>query len=205
MNFRRFRHQMEYIPAFNLNDIRKIDPKFHKRQLADWVKRGYVQSIAGEYYILSGTQITEDRLFMLANMLYEPSYISLESALAYYHIIPETVQGVISVSSRKTKRYESKWGFFDYRSIKPILNFGYQVIKGRDQIKYSIARLEKAVLDYLYLNPHINSIQEFESLRWNKQSLTILDKNQRLQCYRNVFDKKSLDERISILMEYIHA
>jgi predicted transcriptional regulator of viral defense system len=52
-------------------------------------------------------------LFMVANKIYEPSYVSLESALAYYKIIPETVLGVTSISSRKTKQHESAWGIFN--------------------------------------------------------------------------------------------
>jgi len=70
----------------------------------------------------------EMTLFMAANKIYEPSYVSLESALAYYEIIPETVLGVTSISSRKTKTFENAWGVFSYRSIKPEYMIGYQVI-----------------------------------------------------------------------------
>ena len=65
---------------------------------------------------------------MLANRIYEPSCISRESALAYYLVIPEPVLGVTSVSSRKTRQFDSEWGRFSYRSIKPTLMYGYRVV-----------------------------------------------------------------------------
>ena len=110
-------------------------------------------------------------LFMVANKIYEPSYVSLESALAYYEVIPETVLGVTSVSSRKTKQYESTWGVFSYRSVKPQYMIGYQVIENSPGNKFKIASLEKALLDYLYLNSDIQSIADFEGLRWNRTQL----------------------------------
>ncbi len=205
MEFIRIRSQIQNLPAFNLSDLRKIDPNFYKRQLMDWIKRGYIKPLAGEYYLLSDATISEDRLLMFANTLYKPSYISLESALAYYSVIPETVQGITSVSSKKTKEYESDWGVFSYRSIKPVLMLGFEIVEGRDQIKYLIARLEKAVLDYLYLNSHVNSIQDFEGMRWNKQNLAGLEANERFQRYCKIFNKKALDQRVAALMEYINA
>ena len=81
---------------------------------------------------MADAQVDESYLFMLANRIYEPSYISRESALAYYLIIPESVLGVTSVSSRKTRQFDSQWGRFSYRSIKPALMFGYRVIEHRE-------------------------------------------------------------------------
>ena len=71
-------------------------------------------------------------LFMLANRIYQPSYISRESALAHYLVIPESVLGVTSVSSRKTRQFETQWGRLTYRSIKPGLMFGYRVVEKRE-------------------------------------------------------------------------
>ena len=89
MKFRDFQHFGKKLHIFNLNGIRKIDPNFHRQQLGYWLKSGYVKSFANGYYLLSDAELNENSLFMLANRIYEPSYISLESALAYYSIIPE--------------------------------------------------------------------------------------------------------------------
>jgi predicted transcriptional regulator of viral defense system len=205
MKFRDFQTQVRDLPAFNLNDVRKIDPDFHRQQLSDWLDRGYIQSLAGGFYLLADTQVDESYLFMLANRIYEPSYISRESALANYHVIPESVLGVTSVSSRKTKLFESEWGRFSYRSIKPVLLFGYRVVEQKKMIKYKIASLEKAVLDYLYWNTGIDTSEDFAGLRWNRQELLGLEDNPLFKKYLKIFDNKALDRRVGLLMEYIHA
>jgi predicted transcriptional regulator of viral defense system len=205
MRFLEFRALIKDLPGFSLNDIRKIDPAFHKRQLMDWLRRGYIKSFAGEYYLLADQQMDESLRFMLANRLYEPSYISLESALAYYHVIPESVLSVTSISSRKSKQFESDWGALYYRSVKPPYMFGYEVIEIAPNRKYSIARLEKAVLDYLYLNAHISTINDFEGLRWDKESLLSIVDGGRFRNYLSIFNKRALDDRVHQLMRYLNA
>ena len=142
VKFRDFQELVKNLPTFNLNDVRKFDPDFHRQQFNDWLGRGYIQPLAGGYYLLADRQIDEGYLFMVANRIYEPSYISRESALANYLVIPETVLGVTSVSSRKTRQFDSQWGVFSYRSIKPALMFGYRVIEREKLVKYKIASLE---------------------------------------------------------------
>ena len=205
MRFIEFREQVKDLPGFSLNDLRKFDPSFHKRQLMDWIKRGYIQSFAGEYYLLADQPMDESLLFMLANRLYRPSYISLESALAYYHVIPESVLSVTSISSRKSKQFDSEWGVFYYRSVKPLYLFGYEVIEMGPSRKYAIASLEKAVLDYLYLNTHITSSEYFEGLRWDKESLLSIVTGDRFRTFQNIFNKKALDNRVDQLMRYLDA
>ncbi len=205
MRFQEFRKKMLNIPIFCLNDIRKIVPSFHQPQLMDWLNRGYVSPFAGEYYVFPENDLDETFLFVAANRLYEPSYISLESTLAYYHVIPETVLGVTSVSSRKTKQFESDWGMFSYRSVKPLYMFGYKVVESAGRWKFAIARPEKAVLDYLYLNPHIKTIEDFEGLRWDKSALALLQDNKLFEDYLEIFDKRSLDSRVDVLRRYLDA
>lgn len=205
MRFLEFRALIKNLPGFTLNDIRKIDPAFHKRQLMDWLRRGYIKSFAGEYYLLADQQMDESLRFMLANRLYEPSYISLESALAYYHVIPESVLSVTSVSSRKSKQYESNWGALYYRSVKPTYMFGYEVIETAPNRKYSIARLEKAVLDYLYLNAHVSTFDDFEGLRWDRESLLPVVSGNLFRNYLHIFNKRALDDRVHQLMRYLNA
>ena len=205
MKFRDFQTHAKTLPAFNLNDVRKFDPDFHRQQLSDWLTRGYIKFVAGGYYLLADEQVDESYLFMLANKIYEPSYISRESALAYHQVIPESVLGVTSVSSRKTKQFESEWGRLSYRSIKPMLMFGYRVVEREKKIKYKIASLEKAVLDYLYWNVGIASGEDLEGLRWNKQQLLDLEDNSLFRKYLKIFNNKALARRVEVVLEYIHA
>ena len=205
MKFREFQARVKNLPAFNLNDIRKFDPYFHRQQLNDWLGRGYIQAFAGGYYLLADRQMDQDYLFMLANRIYEPSYISRESALAYYLVIPETVLGVTSVSSRKTNQFDSQWGIFSYRSIKPAMMFGYHVVEREKMVKYKIASLEKTVLDYLYWNTSISSVEDFVGLRWNRQELLGLAAHPSFEKALKVFNNKALERRAHLLLEYILA
>ena len=205
MRFREFESRVEKLPAFNINDVRKFDPGFHRPQLNYWQDRGYIRPLAGGYYMLADQPVTEAFLFMMANKLYAPSYVSLESALAYYQIIPESVLGVTSISSRKTQQFESDWGSFSYRSVKPVYMFGYQVVEISSQRKFAIARLEKAVLDYLYLHPEIQAAADFEGLRWRRTKLQTLVESALLGTYLDIFDKQALAKRVEHLMRYLDA
>jgi len=202
MKIRELEKRMEGLPAFNLNDIRKLDPGFHRQQLTYWLDKGYIRPVAGGYYLLADQEVDEGYLFALANKIYSPSYISLESALAYYNVIPETVLGVTSVSSRKTKEYGSPWGRFRYRHVKPIYMFGYQVVEEDQKKKFSMARLEKAVLDVLYLNPGMKTVEDFEGQRWNKEIIQSLDEKSLFGEYLNIFRNKALHKRVETMREY---
>lgn len=205
MRFREFKSIVKDFPLFNLNDIRKFAPEFHRRQLHTWTRNGYLTPIAGGYYVLAEKTIDETYLFMAANLLYEPSYISLESALAYYQVIPETVLGVTSISSRRTKQFTSDWGVFQYRSMRSDLLFGYDVVIVNQQKKYKMAKLEKAILDYLYLQPGINQVVEFEALRWNRERIQV-EFDEKLFCtYLEIFNKNALRVRTNLLKEYLDA
>ncbi|MDY6846234.1 MAG: hypothetical protein SVP52_03765, partial [Chloroflexota bacterium] len=156
-------------------------------------------------YVLAEKVIDESFLFMAANLIYEPSYVSLESALVYYQVIPESVLGVTSVSSRRTKAFISDWGRFQYRSVKSDLLFGYEVVEVNHHQKFKMARLEKAILDYLYLNPDIKHIVDFEGLRWNKDQLQSELDEALFKTYLSIYNKNALRDRAIILKEYLNA
>lgn len=205
MRYREFEYFVKDFPLFNLNDIRKFAPDFSRRQLYTWTRNGYLKPITGGYYVLAEKDIDENFLFMVANLIYEPSYVSLESALAYYQVIPETVLIVTNVSSRRTKEFFSEWRTFQYRSIKRDLLFGYKVVKISQHKKFKMAKLEKAVLDYLYLNSEINQFYDFEGLRWNKDLLQSELDNGLLKTYLSIFNKNALLNRANLLKEYLNA
>ncbi|MBU1200596.1 hypothetical protein KJ953_03655 [Patescibacteria group bacterium] len=204
MKFRDFEEKIAELPVFRLNDVRKLDSGFHRQQLSYWQDRKLIKSVGNGYYILANKKIDESFLFMMANKIYEPSYISLESALAYYQVIPESVLGVTSVTSRKTERVETEWGRLSYRQIKPELLTGFEVVQQVEGVKYKMARLEKAVLDYLYLNSGIKDVIDLEGLRWNKQVLTKLNDNKAFLSYLAIFDNKALDLRVDQLFKYLN-
>ena len=101
----------------------------------------------------------------IAFLLYQPSYLSLESALAWYGFIPEIVYGYTSVTAKIPRTFENVFGRFIYRHVKSELFWGYVEMK-TDHGPFLLAEPEKALLDYFYLNlARINKEEDFENIR----------------------------------------
>jgi predicted transcriptional regulator of viral defense system len=109
-------------------------------------KRGDVLKLRRELYTLPDRPASD---LEIANRLYPPSYISFEYALAYYHLIPESVYEVTSATPRTSRRFEVLGKGFAYRHIKRAAFTGYRPerVDGRVVL---IAEPEKAMVDSLY-------------------------------------------------------
>ena len=83
----------------------------------------------------------------IAGRIYEPSYISLESALSNYGILSQIPTVLTCVTTRLPRVFKTSFGIIEYRQIRPGLFWGY--VKKRSHF---IAEPEKALLDYLYLS-----------------------------------------------------
>ncbi len=85
----------------------------------------------------------------IANIIYKPSYISLEYALAKYSIIPEMVYSITSVTTKPTREFYIKSKPFSFLKIKKQAFTGYLFVKEKKH-GILIAEPEKAFVDYLY-------------------------------------------------------
>ena len=85
---------------------------------------------------------------ILANLIYGPSYISLEYALHYFGLIPERVEAVTSVTTGRSRRYATPVGLFSYR-MTPLAGFriGMDRVELDDGRSFLIATPEKALAD----------------------------------------------------------
>ena len=110
-------------------------------------KKGYIVSVKRGLYKLSDEQIPD---LYIANKIYSPSYISLEFALSYYGIIPETAYEITSVTTKATRRFETLGKIFSFRKIKRSAYTGYGIEKQGD-LSFYIADAEKAFVDANYL------------------------------------------------------
>lgn len=163
-------------PFFSKNDILLAGAKVYDYQLTRWSQKGYIiklkngiYAFSKDYEIINGNEV--------ASLIYQPSYLSLESALSFYGFIPEIVYAYVSVTGKTNRKFTNKFGNFIYRHIKSELFWGYREVK-TENWRYLIAEPEKAVLDYLYLNmAKINSSDDFENIRFNYDMLGMtLDK-----------------------------
>lgn len=84
----------------------------------------------------------------LANLIYGPSYISLEYALQLYGLIPEQVHTVTSVTTGRSRRFSTPVGNFSYRKIPmPSFAVGMDLLPNASGGSYLVAVPEKALVD----------------------------------------------------------
>jgi len=167
MDFQTFRLKAKDYPVFKYIDLLKWFPNDNaqtiKQNLKSWVKKESLERIIKGIYKLKETEIKEE--FLLASYLNQNSYISLESALSFYGMIPEYSYSITSVTTKKTKKFTTNYGVFSYRKIKSDLFFGFKLITG-DHYLYQIATPEKALFDFIYLNQReINTSDYFKEMR----------------------------------------
>jgi predicted transcriptional regulator of viral defense system len=202
MRYVEFREVLKDFTIFSLSDIRKIDENFHRRRLNEWQDKGYIKKLIDKYYIFSDSKLNENILFEIANRIYSPSYISLEMALSYYNLIPDTVYTITSISTRRTYTFNTSLGDFAYRTMKSNLFFGYQLINYNDR-RFKIGSVEKVILDYLYLNPNIKREVDFKTLRINRDVFIESVNKESLFKYLEGFNQKALKIRIKSFLEFI--
>ncbi len=121
--------------------------------------------------------------FLIANHLRGPSYVSLESALSYWNMIPERAYEISSVTIKTPKVYKTPVGRFSYQQLKlPYYSYGIKSIKYSSKQTTLIASPEKALCDKIVLTPKINlrSVKQtkaflLEDLRLDPEVLSTLD------------------------------
>jgi len=133
-----------------LDDLREYDRPRDK--ITDLLRQGAIIRIKKGIYVFGERyrRLPYSRE-VLANMIYGPSYISLDYALHYYGMIPERVEAVTSVTCSRGRRFSTPVGLFIYRGIS--MN-AYQI--GIDQVvldgghTFLIAVPEKALSDKIH-------------------------------------------------------
>lgn len=150
-------------PLFFGYQVEKLFPTEPKHQintqLSRMVRRGDLIRLKRGVFTLAGVEIDE---FVLANILYRPSYVSLESALNSQGIIPDVAAKVTSVSPITSKRISTSQGTFWYSKISRERYFGFvKVQDAHNQLYYDIAEAEKALLDWIY----IRKIRRLQDMR----------------------------------------
>lgn len=135
---------------FGANDIRALfglSDVAAASLLYRYKKQGFILQVKRGLYVFPDALPSD---LYVANKLYSPSYVSLEFALSYYGIIPETVYEITSVTTKATRKFETLGKIFSFRKIKKGAYTGYGVEK-QGGLTFYIADAEKAFVDANYL------------------------------------------------------
>lgn len=197
-----FKKSLAPYEVFSLSDVNKIWPEFNNMNLLHWQKKGYIVKIRNGWYKFNEAISEETELYFIANKIYSPSYISLESALNYYNFIPEGVFKISSVTTLKTAEFKTTYGLFSYTNIKAPVYFGYQLISSHNKV-FKVAEPEKAILDYLYSTPRVKTKEDLEEIRLNAIILKEKINIPKLLAYAGLFGSKILMSKVDLFKLYI--
>lgn len=115
---------------------------------------------------------------VLAQRIYGPSYISLETALSYHGWIPEAVHAVTSTSLNRSREFGTPMGHFSFTRVpQETLYSEVTRVEKEDDSSFLLASPLKALADYVYVHKcGWNSARPVvESLRVDERSLAGVD------------------------------
>ena len=182
-----------HLSFFTLRDLRNILEIKHSASLYKVITKlleaGIIIKIERGKYLLADTKVND---YTLANFIYQPSYVSFESALNFYGILSQFPYEITSVTTKKTVKKVFEEKVFSYAHIQKKLFWGYENRNG-----FLIALPEKALLDQLYF-----FTKGYKGADLDEYDLTVINKK-RFKAYLNYFHKtKQFKEIIKILNHY---
>jgi predicted transcriptional regulator of viral defense system len=133
------------------------DYKFPRNKIAILESEGQLIRLKKGVYVVS-PDVSKVLLSteLIANQLYGPSYISLESALYYYGLIPEYVPMMCSVTTNRSAVFENQVATFQYRHVdKEYYSIGITLASADNRTTFMIASPEKALCDMIVTKPRL--------------------------------------------------
>jgi hypothetical protein len=138
------------------------------------LKHGEVLRLKPGLYCLAPEYRKSDaHPFVVAAVLHSPSHVSLESALAYHGLIPEAVYTVSSVTSLRSRVFDTPLGRFSFQRV-PAVNprAGVEAIEvARDSWAF-VATPPRAIADLIYLRKNVY---------WESDGLAFLTESMRIE------------------------
>ena len=185
------------------SDLKRPDEK-----VSELEQKGLIIRVKRDLYVVSkkvhNQEISSE---LVANHLYGPSYISLESALSYYGLIPEGVYSIYSVCIKLHKRYQTPLGRFEYIKVpEKYFPIGIHQEIINNSYSFLIATPEKALCDKIITskNLKIQSVTAMrayleEDLRFDMSALTSFDVNMIRKCLEFGRKKVELTQLLKLL------
>lgn len=181
--------------------------KFPRNKIANLEIEGKLIRLKRSLYVVSpdvsGKLLSIE---LIANHIYGPSYISMESALRYYGLIPESVHMVRSMTSKRSRIFENTISRFDYINCsEEYYPIGINQKIG-DGFSFLIASPEKALCDLIAYTPNvrprfINAMLLYleEDIRLDMEAFYKMEINIFRQCAEVSKKKNDLNNLIKLL------
>lgn len=170
--------------------------------------KGIIKSVKRGIYVPgenANMQMPESSL--IANHIYGPSYLSMETALSHYGLIPERVYAVTSMTTKPSKDFRTSIGLYSYSYLPlPYYAFGIQNVQLQENQNVIMATPEKALADKIVTTPGVilrstNNAQNyvFENLRMDQSDLKDFDTSQMHSWLADAPKKESLEIVIKMI------
>ena len=142
----------------------------------------------------------------LANLIYGPSYVSLDYALSYHGLIPEQVNVVTSVTTRRSHDFNTPLGTFSYRMVTDNRYTVGAVLEQSGKVSFLIATSEKALIDKVWTDKRFHgvSISDYnsylaEDLRIDLEAFANLDIS-RAQSIGSKYNSAQIDSLVQFIL-----
>ena len=188
MNFERLLQLVGDEPVFESTLLLagNVKPAAVRLQLTRWLKAGRIYRLRrGLYALAPPYQKVRPHAYVIANRLLRASYVSCQSALVNYGLIPEFVLATVSVSTLRPAFWETPLGVFQFRHIQQDLFRGYVLTDLGHRQQAFIATPEKALLDLIYLHPGSDAPGYLRELRLQNLERLNLDELDRQAAFYN--------------------
>lgn len=167
------------------------DYKRPNDKIARWLSTGdLVQLRKGLYVLGQPWRSAPVSLPLVANVLFGPSYVSLEFALSAHGLIPEGVAVLTSVTTRRGRQVSTPLGIFSYAHLPlPLYGLDVRMESNPDGTSFLMASPTQALCDQIVLTRHlqacsVKTMRHFllEDLRIEPESVSALEKSVIQKC-----------------------
>jgi predicted transcriptional regulator of viral defense system len=167
------------------------DYRSPRNKIANLEQSGKIIRLKRGIYVVS-PKVSKQLLSveLVANHIYGPSYVSMESALRYYGLIPEQVYTIRSMTPNRAKDFENPIGKFEYITVNEnYYSTGIKQHTVENKYTFLIATREKALCDMISATPLLRIQSEkalvaylVEDLRFDMSALENMDANIIKEC-----------------------
>ena len=176
-------------------------------KLSRMISDGVLIHLKKDLYVVS-PQITKCKISegLVANHIYNPSYVSMLTALRIYGIIPERVTTIQSMTVKKSWAIRNETGFYTYTCCDSDYYKIGITYREEEGISYMIATPEKALCDWIAYTPGINlrfisSAKQYlvDDMRMDLKCLKNMDNSLLEQCLQSCKKKESIKNVIKFI------